>query len=119
MNKYVIAMTIEDMSSGVTDIHQDTFKGANKYEALGRAFERFSQAGVVHKYQVTLIEKSSRNWPDHLDAYARYLREGKKIQAIKFRREETGEGLKDAKRFIDHLVEKYPDMYIRPNHSEW
>jgi len=113
-------MTIEDMGSGVTDIYQDVFKGDNKYEALGRAFERFSQAGVVHKYQVTLVERDARknSWPEHLDKYAKFLKEGQKIQAIKFRREETGEGLKDAKHFIDHLVDKYPDIYKRPT-SEW
>jgi len=45
------------------------------------------------------------------------LAEGRKIEAIKIYREATGEGLKDAKEFIDtlipKLVEQDPEKYAK------
>ena len=52
---------------------------------------------------------------EHVDRIADALATGKKIQAIKIYREATGQGLKEAKDFIDalipKLIEQDPDKY--------
>jgi ribosomal protein L7/L12 len=100
MNSYTVAVNLENIDSGLITLHQASFNCENRYEAIGRAVEKFIkiQSGAIHSYKVNLVSDG-----EHED-YIYLIEEGRKIESIKLRRERSGEGLKEAKEWIDDLI---------------
>ena len=103
-NTYTVAVNLENIDSGLISLHQSSFLCANRYEAIGHAVEKFMsiEGGAIHSYKVTMTDGT-----EDISEYIELLEQGKKIQAIKVRREHTGDGLKESKEWIDALVAKY------------
>ena len=111
-NTYTVAVNLENIDSGLITLHQATFLCGNRWEAIGRAVEKFMEieSGAIHSYKVDLVTQGM----DNVSEYIELLEQGRKIHAIKLRRENTGDGLKESKEFIDALVAKY-DIQVKYN----
>ena len=112
MNTYVVAVNLENLDSGLVTLHQASFNSENRYEAIGRAVDKFiSEDVAIHSYRV-----STGN--EEISEYIDLLEQGRKIEAIKLRRQHTGDGLKESKEFIDDLVREFN---IKPtiNPARW
>ena len=118
---FVIAMMIEDESSGGMSLVQDAFVGVTEDEALGKAFKLFKGYGNVTSYKVSFVSDNVSEEELHelegIDSeIVKHLHRGEKIQAIKRHREITGYGLRESKQFIDDLIDRH-DNLLRTNHS--
>lgn len=104
MPHFMIAMRVEAENCKQT-IYQDVFTGVNKHEALGKALETFIRGGCIHEINVKKITLEPDNtYVTDIDQEILALcREGKKINAIKFHREKTGQGLKESKDYVEKL----------------
>ena len=68
---------------------------------LGRTDRRIAQ--VERRLDLILDHLGIREDPPHLPQVTAFLRDGKKIQAIKAYREATGAGLKEAKDAVERM----------------
>lgn len=110
MNTYTVAVNLENLDSGLVTLHQAIFNSVNRYEAIGRAVDKFINADVaIHSYKV-----STGN--EEISEYIDLIEQGKKIAAVKLRREHTGDGLKESKDFIDNLAQEFN---IKPRRAMW
>lgn len=105
MPNFAVAMRVEAENCKQT-IYQDIFQAANKYEAMGKALETFIRGGSIHEVNVKkIVIGPEGDYSYDLDSEILDLcRLGKKINAIKLRREKTGEGLKEAKDYVEALM---------------
>ena len=103
---YVVATNVEDLDTGQVTLHQDCFLCVNRFEAIGRACDKWLSVGdnSIHSFQVTVTGDMASN---EIGQYLDLIEEGKKIQAIKLYREQTGVGLKEAKDAVDAMALKY------------
>jgi ribosomal protein L7/L12 len=100
---YAVAVNLEDLDSGLITLQQTSVAAENRFEAIGRAVDRFlSEGSLIHSYKVT-INDGQENLSEVID----FLLEGKKIAAIKCYREMTGIGLKEAKDAVDRIETEY------------
>ncbi len=56
-NTYTAAVNLENLESGLITLHQATFRCANRWEAIGRAVEKFMEigGGAIHSYKINLV----------------------------------------------------------------
>ena len=113
-NTYTVAVNLENIDSGLITLHQATFLCGNRWEAIGRGVEKFMEieGGAIHSYKVNLVNAGE----DDISEYIELIERGLKIQAIKLRRENTGDGLKDSKEWIDDLIVRY-DIQVKYNNG--
>ena len=112
---FVIAMMIEDESSGSMSLVQDAFVGVTEDEALGKAFKLFKGYGHVHSYKVNFVaddvsEKDIKDLQGIDSKIVELLNSGQKILAIKRYRELSGDGLRESKEAIDDLLRKHDNL---------
>jgi len=101
MNNYTVAVNLEDIDTGIISLHQASFIAQSRPEAIGMAVEKFQRTGnAIHSYKVTISGTSYDS--DIVDL----LQRGRRIEAIKLRREQSGSGLKEAKEWTDEIIEK-------------
>lgn len=102
---FSVAMRVE-AENGKQTIYHDFFSATNKYEAIGKALETFIRGGSILECTVKAAPNQKRQ--DHLNALDSEIldlcRDGKKINAIKLRREKTGESLYEAKNYVEKLM---------------
>jgi ribosomal protein L7/L12 len=112
MPNFAVAMRVEAENCKQT-IYQDIFQAANKYEAMGKALETFIRGGSIQEVNVKKIDITPEgDYKYDLDyEIAELCRAGKKINAIKLRREKTGEGLKEAQDYVEELMVKQNIRY--------
>ena len=112
---FVIAMMIEDDGTGAMTLVQDTFVGVTEDEALGKALKNFKGYGSVHSYKINFVASDVSEQEVHdlegIDSeIINMLHNGQKINAIKRHREMSGEGLREAKQYIDNLCNQHKDL---------
>jgi len=104
---FAVAMRVE-ADNGKQTIYQDFFSGANKFEAMGKALEIFIRGGAILEVNTKLVSSKIDIDIKYGDAeILDLLHCGKKINAIKLRRERTGESLYEAKAYVESLQSKY------------
>ena len=109
---FAVAVNLEDIESGLITLHQSSILAACRFEAVGRAVEKYLNTGtLIHSYKVT-INDGREDISEVLDL----LLAGKKIGAIKLYREMSGLGLKEAKEACDRFAMEY-NIKRDSNHS--
>lgn len=111
---YAVAVMTEQ-DNGTYDLKQITVESASREEAIGTAFQKYVDNGViVHKINAMRISDGEND--PAIQNYLSLLREGKKIHCIKAIRDDTGMGLKEAKDYAERLQDQYNiPRNIRPS----
>jgi hypothetical protein len=105
MDVYAVAIMTENMNSGVMDLKHRVFDANSREEATGKGMEYYQDMGIViHRISAIRVSIGSDS---ALQPYIDELHAGRKIQAIKMYRDDTGLGLRDAKEFIDELERQH------------
>ena len=103
MKNYAVAVNLEDLDSGLITLHQTSLTAKCRFEAIGRAVDKFLTNGtLLHSYKVTINDGC-----EELSEVIDLLLAGKKIAAIKKYREMSGMGLKEAKVAVDQFEIEY------------
>ena len=103
---YAVAVMTESLDNGAMDLKLRCVEAVSREEAVGMGFDIFQAFGVtIHK--VTAIRVLTGDDSSSLSAYMDKCKAGRKIEAIKMYRADTGLGLRDAKDFIDNMCDKY------------
>ena len=105
-NFFCAAIMLEDIDSGIMDLQLENVTANSRHEAMGILTDKYQAHGtIVHKVRALLISGDAHD--ARISEYLELMQRGQKIAAIKLRREHSGEGLKDAKDFIDNLQSEH------------
>lgn len=98
--EYIVSLSYD--SDVKPKVHR-AFNARSGAEALGEAILNHQDDGVLMGFWIGDIEGNEYTNPDVDSEVLRFVKEGKKINAIKRYREITGLGLKEAKHAIEDM----------------
>jgi len=106
MKTFAVAFRIEAENCKQT-LYQDVFTASNKHEALGKALETFIRGGAVLEFSIREVTSTPRKTAEN-DGFDQEIinlvKAGRKIEAIKYYRQQTLSDLRVAKDYVDKIV---------------
>ena len=105
MKTFAVAFRIEAENCKQT-LYQDVFTASNKHEALGKALETFIRGGAVLEFSIKQVDSKDNSIPlSSLDnEIIKLTKLGRKIEAIKYYRQQTLSDLRTAKDYVEKVM---------------